>query len=320
MSKLITLSSLEYFKSKITVPDYIKNIPTSPLGNIYLDEENRQLKYKKGGEWYGIELYEEKPTENTLALRIQGVTYYAGLVDPADEVASDLRIRLNNVVYAVAREKPSGILSGGRYVKTKSTFSLGGSEDVELVAKILVNLIDPTNNRYYTGSNVNAPPYLRIYEDGCIENQSPTIKQANKQGYEWKRANTSLYYVNSRNNNVTTPFGYPSSFTSESPTFAQSETVLGIEVEYKMAYTATNNTITWYMNNEQLYVYDRYSSTRTYTGCQQNTKNTWGSGVVKNFYVAIGDIIGNNSNIQVTLNDFSVKVNGVQVLGISDLQ
>lgn len=109
MSKLITLSNLGYFLNKLnlnnSISRLIKNIPTSPKGNIYLDTTNTLLKYKKGGEWHEIALYEEKPTENTLALRIGNNTYYAGLVDPADEAASDLRIRLNNVVYAVAYEK-----------------------------------------------------------------------------------------------------------------------------------------------------------------------------------------------------------------------
>ena len=325
VSKIITLSNLGYFLNKLnlnnSISRLIQNIPTSPKGNIYLDTTNTLLKYKKGGEWYEIALYEEKPTENTLALRIGSSKYYAGLVEPTDEVASDLRIRLNNVVYAVAKEKPSntGVFSGGRYVYTLGTFTLGGSDDVEVLANLRVNLIDSTNNTYYNGGDQNGPAYFRIYEDGGTVNQSPTFNQSGKYGFEWKRGKTNLAYVLSAIGNITKMWGYPDSFTGSSPTFAQSEAALGIDVEYKFIYTASDNLCKWYFNGEQIYQYNQSSGAKNYTTFQYNTKNNFGNGVTKNFHVAIGDIT-NNSNIQVTLNDFYVKVSGTQTLGMTDLK
>ena len=175
MSKLITLSNLGYFLNKLNLSNsitrLIQNIPTSPKGNIYLDTANQLLKYKKGNEWHEITLYEEKPTENTLALRIGKTTYYAGLVDVTAEQASDLRIRMNNVVYAVAYEKqsPSGVkeLAASTYVQNTSGIALWGETTVEIYARIQAphhNEAQSTNDNYYD------QPILRMFQHGTAAN------------------------------------------------------------------------------------------------------------------------------------------------------
>ena len=217
-------------------------------------------------------------------------------------------------------KKPSdtGVFTGGNYVNTTGTFTLGGSDDVEVLANLRVNLIDSTKNNYYSGDDRNAPAYFRIYEDGGTVNQSPTFNQSGKYGFEWKRARVGLVYVVSAIGSIARMWGYPDGFTGSSPMFAQSETALGIDVEYKFIYTAADNLCKWYFNGEQIYQYNASSGAKNYTTFQYSTKGQWGNGVTKNFHVAIGDIT-NNSNIQVTLNDFYVKVSGVQTLGKSDL-
>ena len=304
MSKLITLSNLGYFLNKLNLSNsisrLIQNIPTSPKGNIYLDTTNQLLKYKKGGEWHEITLYEEKPTENTLALRIGNKTYYAGLVDPTDEEASDLRIRLNNVVYAVAYEKAAGAKSvpSGSYVKSSTGIPLWGSSSVEIYAKIQATHIStqPTNWR----------PILRIFQHGTTANaRKNTTTQASI--HEATNAYIEVCFDSARIAHFTcsTSFNGPISQTTLYQYNGEGSRVnsatANAEHEYLLTYTPGGNTDFFY------------------DGTSKFSWNGYNSGGEKSVDVAIGDVLG-DSNFSTAINEFYVKVNGIQTLGLSDLK
>ena len=304
MSKLITLSNLGYFLNKLnlnnSISRLIQNIPTSPKGNIYLDTTNTLLKYKKGGEWYEIALYEEKPTENTLALRIGSSKYYAGLVEPTDEVASDLRIRMNNVVYAVAYEVESGPkeIPSGSYVKSSSGIPLWGSSSVEIYAKIQTTHISvqPTNWR----------PILRIFQHGTTANaRKNTTTQADV------HAATNAYIEVCFDSTRIAHCTCSSSF--DGPTF---QTVL---YQYSSEGSRVNSP-TANAEHEYLLTYTPGGNTEFfYDGTSKFSWNGYNSGGEKSVDVAIGDILG-DSNFSTTISEFYVKVSGTQILGMTDLK
>ena len=304
MSKLITLSNLGYFLNKLnlgnSISRLIQNIPTSPKGNIYLDTTNTLLKYKKGGEWYEIALYEEKPTENTLALRIGNTTYYAGLVEPADEVASDLRIRLNNVVYAVAFEKPVGVkeVDAKKYVKSSSGIPLWSDSSVEIYAKLQATHIS-IQPMYWR-------PILRIFQHGTTANaRKNTTTQADV------HAATNAYIEVCFDSARIAHFTCSSSFDGS--------TIQTVLYQYSSEGSRVNSP-TANAEHEYLLTYTPGGNTEFfYDGTSKFSWNGYNSGGLKTVDVAIGDILG-DSNFSTTINEFYVKVNGIQTLGLSDLK
>jgi len=271
------------------------------------------LKYKKGGEWYEIALYEEKPTENTLALRISNKAYYAGLVDPTDEVASDLRIRLNNVVYAVAYEKPAGVkeIAAKKYVKSNYAISLFGNHTTEIYAKIKATQYQVSDSKV----NPYNRPILRIYKN----NTSATAR----------RDTTTLQSVHAATNvffdvvfdSTRIMFKY-FAYTTGSY-YASSGGFTGPEVD-KILATFNSEGTRWNSataNGEHEYLITDSPSAGTeffYDGTRywQNTYSQRPGEQSAN--VAIGDMLQDGTHAT-TILDFYVKVNGEQVLGLTDL-
>lgn len=322
MSKIITISNLERFHGHLNLSGgngYIKEIKANDTtGNIYINTSDENLYYKKSGTWNAINLYSNKPRAKNLVLKVSNKLKYAGLINPSDANASDIRVRIGDTIYAVESQNPKMwigdasvengtlIIAPQNYIYSPFEIILGGTDDVEIYVKKAYR-----NTRQL---NADGKPYFSLVRKGKSANSArDTTREATVwqditvQGKSEFDTTGMIYRMTAANNY--SKGGVISGSSYGGQILAQAQDIK-VERDYKWIYDSATK------------YFDFVSET-----CNIDTRS---GGVMRiqyhstdyepthTVYIAMGDMTNSNYGTMI-VTDFYVKINNVKVLSFSDL-
>ena len=320
MGKIITLSNLERFHGHMNLSGgsgYIKEIVKNDTsGNIYINTNNSKLYYQVNGTWSSIKLYSRKPRAKNLTLRVSNEVKYAGLVDPSDENASKLRVRVGDTIYAVETSNftiwdgnasvENGYLkiAPGNYIYNDYPITLGGEDDVE----VFVKKYYPDASKQINGGT----PYFSMVRVGKLATAARYTTELVMWQELWVTGNaaydTSGVVTWKRQVSSGSGSGSYSGYN-----IVQAKDIK-LERDYKWIYSATNTRLDFV---SEIAGYDTRES-ETNGRILYGQYPTYMADTLQTVYIAMGDMLNSGYGTMI-VTDFHVKINNVTVLSFADL-